>query len=106
MDKVLLSQIGRRIYNCRRSISLTQEQLAEKMDVSVQMISNLERGNKEIKISNLIRLSSILGVSLDYLLTGKEVRDNDNLSKKISKLSDDDCKYVEMLVNRLLKADK
>ena len=41
-----LKKIGERICQRRREIGLTQEKLAEKMDVSVQMISNLERGNK------------------------------------------------------------
>lgn len=103
MNKELLIQIGKRIHDRRRNLSMTQEQLAEKMDVSVQMISNLERGNKEIKISNLIELSSILDLSIDYLLTGKKITENKSVSEKISLLSKKDAKIVEELVDRLIR---
>ena len=48
------------------------------MDVSVQMISNLERGNKAIKIDNLVKLSRILNVSTDYILTGEQTATDTN----------------------------
>ena len=98
-----LRPIGERIMKCRRMAAMTQEQLAEKMDVSIQMISNLERGNKEIKISNLIKLASILNVTTDYILTGKQSTVLNNLPDKLSSLSDDDLDLVERLVDRLIK---
>jgi len=51
-----LKEIGQRIFERRRELRYTQEQLAEKMEVSVQMVSNLERGNKAIRIDNLVAL--------------------------------------------------
>ena len=60
-----LIEIGNRISKKRKQLNLTQEVLAEKMNVSVQMISNLERGNKSIKIENLLKLCEILNVSTD-----------------------------------------
>lgn len=39
------------------------------MNVSIQMISNIERGNKAIKIDNLLKLCDILKTSTDYILT-------------------------------------
>ena len=47
-DTILLKEIGNRIYERRKYLKLTQEQVAEKMGVSVQMISNLELGKKAI----------------------------------------------------------
>ncbi len=85
MDNILLKEVGKRIQLRRRSMGYTQEQLAEMMNVSVQMVSNLERGNKAIRIDNLINLSSILQVSTDYILTGQEYTSQgftDNLSKR------------------------
>ena len=98
-----LKTIGARILKCRRMASMTQEQLAEKMDVSIQMISNLERGNKEIKISNLIKLSSILNVTTDYILTGQSNAVSAGLTDKLSTLSHDDLALVESIVERLTK---
>ncbi len=98
-----LKEVGRRIYQSRISLGMTQEKLAEMMDVSIQMISNLERGNKEIKISNLVKLSSILGVSTDYILTGREFFSDKSLSEKLTLLSEDDVKMVEYIIDRLIK---
>lgn len=70
------------------------------MNVSVQMISNLERGNKAIRIDNLVNLSRILQISTDYILTGKcACEDLDTLRAKIADLSEKDRKMIEMLVD-------
>lgn len=66
----LLRELGSRISTQRKALGLTQEQVAEKMDVSVQMISNLELGHKAIRPENLAKISMILHVSTDYLLFG------------------------------------
>ena len=69
------------------------------MDVSVQMISNLERGNKAIKIDNLIKISDILGVSTDYILTGKNTNEDiSEVAKRISGLPKEDFDMINMLV--------
>ena len=102
MGEFDLKQIGRRICERRQVLGITQEKLAEQMDVSVQMISNMERGNKEVKISNLIKLSKILDVTTDYILTGKSISDNKTVSEKFSYLSPEDKRIIEMLTDRLI----
>lgn len=99
MDNFNLARIGKRISERRKLMGLTQEQLAEQMDVSIQMISNLERGVKAIRIDNLIRLSQILKISTDYILTGKQTTDDmDTLADQISQLEEDKRKMIEVLV--------
>ena len=103
MSSVDLNEIGRRIQNRRKQRGYTQEQLAEMMNVSIQMVSNLERGNKAIRIDNLINLSQILDVSTDYILLGKETtEDISTLTSRISKLPPKDRKTVEMLIEYFL----
>ncbi len=92
-----LVQVGIRIYNRRRELGLTQEALADKLDVSVQMISNLERGNKAIKIDNLVGLSQVLGVSTDFILTGKKTFDCTD--EKMEALSSVDKEMINVLVD-------
>jgi len=92
-----LAGIGKRIQCRRKQMGYTQEQLAEKMNVSIQMVSNLERGNKAIRIDNLITLSQILKVSTDYILTGKGTAEE--LMSSIAKLPERSRKMVEMLVD-------
>ena len=103
MKKINLYEMGLRISNLRKQKGLTQEQLSELMDVSIQMVSNLERGIKAIKIDNLICISEILDVSTDYLLCGKySTSDISELMQKLSKLSVDDYKMIELLVDYCL----
>ncbi len=73
------------------------------MDVSIQMASNLERGNKAIKIENLLKISTILNISTDYILTGKYTDDDINLvSNKLTRLSDSNLKMIDMLIEYCL----
>lgn len=102
-----LKDIGVRIAARRKELNLTQEQVAERMNVSIQMISNIERGNKAIKIDNLVRLCHVLKTSTDYILTGKRTGgDFDTLTEKISRLTDSDYKMIEMLVDYRLNDNK
>ena len=100
MNEADLPGIVKRIQNRRKQLALTQEQLAEMMNVSIQMVSNLERGNKAIRIDNLINLSRILDVSTDYILTGKETtEDIQVLTSRIAQLPEKERKMLEMLVD-------
>lgn len=95
-----LVEIGKRIQGRRKQMGLTQEQLADKMDVSIQMVSNLERGNKSIRIENLIKLSEILNISTDYILTGKEnIEDMHTLTQQMAALSQRDRKMMALLMD-------
>lgn len=103
MSEVDLNSIGNRIQNRRKQQGYTQEQLAELMNISIQMVSNLERGNKAIRIDNLINLSQILNVSSDYILTGRATADdNEALVSRIAQLSPKDRKMIELLIEYCL----
>ncbi|MBQ3016213.1 MAG: helix-turn-helix transcriptional regulator [Clostridia bacterium] len=99
----LLHDIGARINARRKELSLTQEQLAEKMEVSIQMISNLELGKKAIRPENLVKICEILNVSADYILRGNRA-DWEILGfiKKYSALSPDNQRLIEELTEKLL----
>ncbi len=103
MMAVDLPGIGKRISTRRKQLGLTQEQLADQMNVSIQMVSNLERGNKAIRIENLLHLSEILAVSTDYILTGKESSlDISDLTAQIAALPESSRKMIRMLVEYCL----
>lgn len=100
MECVNLCEIGKRIQTRRKQLGITQEQLANLMDVSIQMVSNLERGNKSIRIENLVNLSRILQVSTDYILTGENTqRDNAALLDSISRLPDKGRRLIENFID-------
>lgn len=102
-DHVLLKEMGARISAKRKELKLTQEKLAELMDVSVQMISNLELGKKAIRPENLIKLSEVLHTSTDYLLSGQSTeKDVSKVFEKFKYLSSEDQSLVEAFIDRLL----
>ena len=98
-DNMFLKEMGKRVSIRRKSLNLTQEALAEKMNVSIQMISNLELGKKAIRPENLAKLCGILNISADYLLTGTKVNNSaDTLTDKIRLLPDDKIDLVNSIV--------
>ena len=60
--------IGKRIKSAREKKGLTQEQLAEQVNLSPMHISVIERGNKLPRLETLINIANILDVSADVLL--------------------------------------
>ena len=60
--------IGRRIKAAREKKQLTQEQLAELVDLSAMHVSVIERGVKLPKLETLINIANVLDVSADVLL--------------------------------------
>ena len=62
--------IGRRIKKARKKANLTQENLAELMDVSVGYISQVERGFTKANLLTLDAICTHIGTDLIYVLTG------------------------------------
>ncbi len=63
-------EIGMRVRNLRREKRLTQEQLAERLDCSVQFLSLVERGQRGMSLGMFRLCVEILRVSADELLGG------------------------------------
>lgn len=60
--------IGKRIAEARINLNITQEQLEELSGFSVSTISRFETGRTQPSIENLIKLSKVLNVGIDYFL--------------------------------------
>ncbi len=65
--------LGQRIRQRREALRLTQQQVAEALGVTPQHISVIEQDKRSISVNALAKLAEELGVSIDYLVTGKEV---------------------------------
>ena len=61
--------LGKKIMTMRNEKNLSQEQLAEKLNVTRQTISNWENGKFYPDIDSLVNLSKFFNVSLDVLLS-------------------------------------
>ncbi len=66
-----MKQIGKKITDLRKTHNMTQMELADKLGISFQAVSNWERGNTMPDISKLPELAEIFHSSVDELLNGK-----------------------------------
>lgn len=72
-----------KLVTLRKSNALTQEQLAEKLDVSRQSVSKWESGQAIPELDKIVALSNVFEVTIDYLLKPTEI---DELSVKTNML--------------------
>jgi transcriptional regulator with XRE-family HTH domain len=100
--ETFLTNMGQRIAQCRKEKHFTQEQLAEKMGVSLQTISCIELGKKAIRPENLANLCFHLGVSADYILCGKRTEAQmSDTTAKLSELPSKDFCAIQNLIDLL-----
>ena len=94
------SKIGRFIAEKRKSLNLTQQQLADKLKVSFQAVSKWENGTAYPNIESLKELATVLQVSVDELLTGSE-KEADGLSYSKAGI---DITYTDTIKKEMAKS--
>lgn len=104
-------KIGRRVAAARKQAGMTQELLAEKLNISVSAVSRLETGTGMVSIERLLNIARILNVGLQDLLcdlfvyTAKEDSIINELDMHISRMNLNHkthlLKYIQ-LMNELL----
>ncbi len=70
-DDSAAEAIGHRLSRLRRAKGWNQKELGRRMGLKSSQISKLERGSVSPRADILPRFSEVLGVSADYLLTGR-----------------------------------
>lgn len=99
----ILEQMGMRIALRRRQLRLTQEELSERAGVMPQTISSAERAKTALRPENIIRVSAALGVSTDYLLTGRVTEEDYRyLTNKLSRLTPVQYRHLEDIIDSYL----
>lgn len=68
-------EMGKRMKEQRKLLHFTQEYMAEKLNISIKHYGGVERGLAGLSLENLIEVSEILGVGLDYLVKGTNETD-------------------------------
>lgn len=61
-------KIGDKIRERRNFLKITQENLANEIDVSASFISDIENGRRKMSLETMIKISIALKTSLDYLI--------------------------------------
>lgn len=62
------NKFSEQLSNLRLDLGLSRAQLAERLNVSVRLISYWENGQRECDFDMLIKIADIFSVSIDYLL--------------------------------------
>ena len=99
--------IGKKIAYFRKKAKITQQKLAEEMDLSVSYIGQIERGITKISLERLYQIANILDVDVVFLLAPNDV-DNSNLanaqiSEIIKNLTREFISYLSYI---LMKTDE
>ena len=96
---------GERLYELRNKNNLSQEELAEVLDVSRQSISKWENDKGYPEMTRLLFMSDYFDVSLDYLMRGIKKENNEEkvTADDADKISNDkDIIYVAVYLDYLL----
>ena len=105
-----LESIGKNIRKYRLAKKLRQGDLAEKVNLSINYVGAIERGEKMPSLESLIAIINALGVSADMILAdvienGYVVKDS-LLAQKLDKLSREDRDKIYDVIDTMLKHSK
>lgn len=87
---------GKRIATLRKEKGMTQEQLAEKLNISYSMMAKIEIGNKGISIDLLIELAVFFDVSMEFIILGYELH-RDKLKEQFDLMKKQFMAFEKML---------
>ncbi len=90
-----------RLKVARKISNLNQVELAKKLGVSKQSVSNWENDNIQPSIDALIRISKVLNVSADYLLGLDAESYGKSRTIDVTGLSEDKIFHLQLIVNDL-----
>lgn len=96
---------GKILRDFRIKNKLTQEQLSEKLGISLKYISRIENGNNGVKTQTLINYMNILGITPNTIfasfISNPEASKNIEISNKISRLSDEKKDFLNSIIDLL-----
>lgn len=109
MESNLLRLVGKKIREIRRSQEISQEKLAEMCGLHINYIGGLERGERNVTLLSLEKVSAELGVSISelfsYVQELDQVDENNKPMQELVKLllnrSEKDIRFVTRLLKDL-----
>ena len=97
------SIIGERIRKARLENNITQEKLAEELDVSIAFVSRIECGTTHINLKRLSQICNILNIKEVVILNGNNVSSDNYLSKEFNELFLNCSKDTQKLIYDIAK---
>lgn len=105
-----LKVIGQNIKRIRLLKNLTQEELAEKLDKSINFISLIERGESGISIATIIDICNALQINSDELFNGlidkQVVTDDEFITNSLNMFNREDKKIVKAIIDYIINSKK
>ncbi len=105
-----VKEFGKRLKTIRKQRGYTQEELAEKLFISVDLLSRCENGKNNFMHEHITRLCQIFNISADYLFFGIEKKLVSEQSSQIEEIvntlencSDFDLSRIDDMIKLLLK---
>lgn len=89
-----VGMLSKRIRELRFSLGLNQVQFGQALNVTKQIISNLENDNIQPSVEMLIKIVNIYSVSADYLLGI-----NERVTVDVSGLSQEQIAHIQMIID-------
>ncbi|GGA49235.1 helix-turn-helix domain-containing protein [Paenibacillus physcomitrellae] len=80
------TKLGKRLREERLKLNLTQEKLAEKVEVSEAYIGQIERGERSLSLDTLIKLVNQFGVTVDFLLQDSVSSNNEQFFEALKQI--------------------
>ena len=100
MENLDYKKIGERLKKLRKYFGLTQEQVANILNLGRDAILRIEKGDRKIDLEELINFTKLYNISIDEL-TAKEPIKNSNdvaLARGFNELSEKDKKEIISLI--------
>ena len=91
-----------RIRKAREDMGYTREKFAERLDVSVSYLAELERGRTGISVKMLIKVCNVLGLSADYVLFGSERTEDELRLDSIRRIDEKYLPLLDKMIEQLL----
>ncbi len=104
MKNEISKVIGGRIREKRLEAKLTQEKLAEKIDIGAKYLSDIETGRSNISIKKLFKIAEALNENPEYFISGRNI-ENKELESLFSRLSSKNQKNIIEIMRILIKND-
>ena len=98
--------IGKRIKIARIKADLTQERLAEMVEISPTHMSNIETGTTRVSLTAIVSLANALSVTVDDLLCDSVVKAKVQFEKDIAGILADCDEYEIRMIKDMAKALK
>ena len=102
--KIDYKALGAKLKQKRLYFDLTQEKVAEKLDLSESFYSRVERGDRVLSVETLVKVACFFDVSLDYLIMDSTPSGaDDKLSVEIDAIFRDKSPSQAIFLLNLLK---